>query len=192
MVPVGGATKQHPALFVIRGGHGDPPVAILSTSAPDPSGVPTVGAPAGQPSAGQAGSRPRRRRPRAYRRPPTRPRSRSRCPAARVRAARRRWPTNTTDGGVVYDVAYALVTVTGGANVTNTNSAYALAHCKACTTVAVSFQVVLIVGRSKVIAPINAAGALNDNCPACMTDGAGRPDRGDADSRRPRSSCSTR
>ena len=76
---------------------------------------------------------------------------------------------NTTDGGVKYDVAYALVTVTGGANVTNTNSAYALAHCKACTTVAVSFQLVLIVGRSKVIAPINAAGSLNYNCPACMT-----------------------
>ncbi len=68
-----------------------------------------------------------------------------------------------------YDVAYALVDVTGGANVTNTNSAYAIAHCRACTTVAVSFQVVLIVGRSKVIAPINAAGALNYDCPACMT-----------------------
>jgi putative peptide zinc metalloprotease protein len=77
--------------------------------------------------------------------------------------------TNTTDGGVAYDVAYALVTVTGGADVTNTNSAYALAHCKACTTVAVSFQLVLIVGTSKVIAPINAAGALNYNCPACVT-----------------------
>jgi putative peptide zinc metalloprotease protein len=36
-------------------------------------------------------------------------------------------------------------------------------------TVAVSFQVVLVVGRSKVIAPINAAGALNYNCPACTT-----------------------
>jgi putative peptide zinc metalloprotease protein len=70
---------------------------------------------------------------------------------------------------VAYDVAYALVTVTGGADVTNTNSAYALAHCKACTTVAVSFQLVLIVGTSKVIAPINAAGALNYNCPACVT-----------------------
>jgi putative peptide zinc metalloprotease protein len=76
---------------------------------------------------------------------------------------------NTEDGGVTYDVAYALVTVNGGADVTNTNSAYALAHCKACTTVAVSFQLVLVVGTSKVIAPINAAGALNYNCPACTT-----------------------
>jgi putative peptide zinc metalloprotease protein len=66
-------------------------------------------------------------------------------------------------------VAYSLVTVRGGAPVTNTNSAFALADCKGCTTVAVSFQVILIIGRSKLIAPINAAGALNYNCPACST-----------------------
>jgi putative peptide zinc metalloprotease protein len=35
--------------------------------------------------------------------------------------------------------------------------------------VAVSFQVVLVVGSSKLIAPINAAGALNYDCPACTT-----------------------
>ncbi len=66
-------------------------------------------------------------------------------------------------------MAYALVTVTGGAPVTNTNSAYALAHCNACTTVAVSFQVVLVVGQSNKILPGNAAGALNYDCPACTT-----------------------
>ena len=70
---------------------------------------------------------------------------------------------------MTYDVAYSLVTVSNGAPVTNTNSAYALAHCKSCTTVAVSFQVVLIVGHSKDIAPINAAGSLNYDCPACTT-----------------------
>jgi putative peptide zinc metalloprotease protein len=75
----------------------------------------------------------------------------------------------TRDGGVVYDISYALVTVTGGAPVTSTNSAFALAHCTGCTTVAVSFQVVLVVGRSDTIAPINAAGALNYDCPACVT-----------------------
>ena len=168
MVPVGGATKQHPAMFVIRGGHGDPPVAILSTSAPDPSGTPTVGAPAGQPSAGQAGSTSTT--PTAT---PTAPTDATAFPFALPKppgpGGTQALAENTTDGGVKYDVAYALVTVTGGANVTNTNSAYALAHCKACTTVAVSFQLVLIVGRSKVIAPINAAGSLNYNCPACMT-----------------------
>ncbi|MBO0729372.1 MAG: hypothetical protein J2P57_08945, partial [Acidimicrobiaceae bacterium] len=68
-----------------------------------------------------------------------------------------------------YDVAYALIEVTGGAPVTQTNSAFALANCNSCTTVAVSFQVVLVVGQSKDIAPINGAGALNYNCPACTT-----------------------
>jgi len=76
---------------------------------------------------------------------------------------------NTTDGGVVYDISYALLTVDDGAPVTNTNSAFALASCRGCTTVAVSFQVVLVVGQSDTIAPINAAGALNADCPACLT-----------------------
>jgi putative peptide zinc metalloprotease protein len=75
----------------------------------------------------------------------------------------------TKDGGVVYDISYALITVTDGAPVTNTNSAFAFASCRGCTTVAVSFQVVLVVGQSNTIAPINAAGALNVDCPACTT-----------------------
>ncbi len=170
MVPVGGATRQHPALFVIRGGRGKPPVAILSTSAPDPGGVPTAGgAAAGGAAGGGSGS--------ASTSTPTAPASQPTdatafpfaLPSAPGPGGTQAVATNTTDGGVVYDVAYALVTVTGGSDVTNTNSAYALAHCKACTTVAVSLQLVLIVGRSKVIAPINAAGALNYNCPACVT-----------------------
>ena len=70
---------------------------------------------------------------------------------------------------MTYDVAYSLVTISGGAPVTNTNSAYALADCQSCTTVAVSFQVILVVGYSKYIAPINAAGSLNYDCPACTT-----------------------
>src|SRR4051794_9751736 len=76
---------------------------------------------------------------------------------------------NTTDGGVVYDISYALITVDDGAPVTNTNSAFAFASCRGCTTVAVSFQVVLVVGQSDTIAPINAAGALNADCPSCLT-----------------------
>ncbi|MGN6870805.1 MAG: hypothetical protein ACTHMY_20625 [Solirubrobacteraceae bacterium] len=162
MVPVGGATREHPALFVIRGGHGKPPVAILSTSAPDPGGVPTVSG-----SAGDSGTVP------ASTSATSAPTDATAFPFALPKApgpgGTQALATNTKDGGVVYDVAYALVTVTGGADVTNTNSAYALAHCKACTTVAVSFQLVLIVGSSKNIAPINAAGALNYNCPACVT-----------------------
>jgi Na+-translocating ferredoxin:NAD+ oxidoreductase RNF subunit RnfB len=71
--------------------------------------------------------------------------------------------------GVTYNIAYSLVTVHDGADVTSQTSACALASCKGCTTVAVSFQVVLIVGTSKKIAPINVAEALNGNCPACVT-----------------------
>jgi len=171
MVPVGGASREHPALFVIRGGHGKPPVAILSTSAPSPSGVPTATG-AGTSAAGTSGTTAT---PTST---PTTPSPASSTDATAFPFALPKPPgpggtqamaTNTKDGGVVYDVAYALVTVTGGADVTSTNSAFAIAHCKACTTVAVSFQLVLIVGSSHIIAPINAAGALNYNCPACMT-----------------------
>lgn len=77
--------------------------------------------------------------------------------------------TGKKDGGVTYDIAYSLVTVKDGENVDERNGAYALASCKACTTVAVSFQVVLVVGESRDIRPVNVAEALNVNCPACVT-----------------------
>jgi putative peptide zinc metalloprotease protein len=77
--------------------------------------------------------------------------------------------TNTKDGSTVYDVAYALVTVTDGSAVTNVNDAWALASCNECTTVAVSFQVVLVVGRSATVTPINAAVAANKDCYRCVT-----------------------
>ncbi|MBV9603659.1 MAG: hypothetical protein JO027_01055 [Solirubrobacterales bacterium] len=171
MVPVGGASKQHPALFVIRGGNGQPPVAILSGSAPGTNGVPTAGAGgAGAGTTGASGTSATTAPPSSS---PSSPTDAAAfpfaLPAAPGPGGTQAVAENTKDGGVMYDVAYALVTVSGGANVTNTNSAFALAHCKACTTVAVSFQLVLIVGRSKVIAPINAAGSLNYDCPACTT-----------------------
>jgi putative peptide zinc metalloprotease protein len=73
------------------------------------------------------------------------------------------------DGASVYDVAYAVVTVTDGADVTSRNEAWALASCTGCTTVAVAFQVVLVVGQADVVAPVNAAVAANSGCVACMT-----------------------
>lgn len=76
---------------------------------------------------------------------------------------------NTKDGSVVYDIAYALVTITDGKPVTAVNDAWALASCTGCTTVAVSFQVVLVVGHSNVITPVNAAVAANGNCIRCLT-----------------------
>ena len=74
---------------------------------------------------------------------------------------------NTQDGGVVYDVAFALVWAEGEVN--STNSAYALASCADCKTVAVAFQVVIVVGQSKAIAPENLAAAINYNCASCVT-----------------------
>ena len=76
---------------------------------------------------------------------------------------------NTEDGSVVYDVAVALVWVKDGEVVDNRNEAYALASCTSCTTVAVAFQVVLVIGQSDVVTPINVAVAANGNCIQCVT-----------------------
>ena len=76
---------------------------------------------------------------------------------------------NTADGTTVYKVAFALVWVEPGQNVLNTNEAYAFADCHNCSTTAVAFQVVLIVGNAPVVAPENLSGALNYDCFACLT-----------------------
>ena len=173
MVPVGGATKQHPAMFVISQGKGKPAIAIVSGSAPDPS---QASGGSFSPKPGDAAS--------STAAPSTPPATSStsttntpvnatafpfQLPSAPGPGGTQALATNTKDGGVLYDVAYSIVTVQDGAPVTNTNSAFAIAHCKACTTVAVSFQIVLIIGQSKIITPINAAGALNYDCTACLT-----------------------
>jgi putative peptide zinc metalloprotease protein len=161
MIPVGGATKRYPALFVIPGSDGEPAVAIVSDSVDDPgtaqppttSTTSTTTTPAPPAPAADGGAT-------AFR---------FTLPKAPGPGGAQSVAVGTKDGGVTYNVGYSLVTVRDGAPVTNTNGAYAFASCKACTTVAVSFQVVLIVGRSANIAPINAAGALNVDCPACVT-----------------------
>jgi putative peptide zinc metalloprotease protein len=172
MIPVGGATKSHPALYIIPAGKGKPAVAILSPSTPPPGPPGTSGttsttgqtvssATATTPSPA-AGSSPSTSTGPATAFPFT-------LPSAPGPGGTQALAVGRKDGGVTYDVAYSLVTVRGGAPVTESNSAFALANCKGCTTVAVSFQVVLIVGRSHLIAPIDAAGALNYDCPACTT-----------------------
>jgi putative peptide zinc metalloprotease protein len=75
---------------------------------------------------------------------------------------------NTADGGTVYDVAFALVWADGD-QVLNTNEAYALASCTGCQTVAVAFQVVLIVGEANVVVPQNLSAAVNYACVECVT-----------------------
>jgi putative peptide zinc metalloprotease protein len=156
MVPVNGATRQHPALFVIAGRDGKPSVALLLSRTRAPVVATHLAAMHGSTTTAA---------------PPLQAATAFpfKLPAKPGPGDSQALSVNTTDGGVTYDVAYSLVTVSGGGPVTNQNSAYAFASCTACKTVAVSFQVVLIVGQSNVIAPINAAGSLNANCPACVT-----------------------
>ena len=173
MIPVGGATKQHPAMFVISQGKGKPAVAIVSGSAPDPShasGGTFSPKPAGDTSSTAAPSTPPATSSTSTTSTPVNATAFPfQLPSAPGPGGTQALATNTKDGGVLYDVAYSIVTVQDGAPVTNTNSAFAIAHCKACTTVAVSFQIVLVIGQSRIVAPINAAGALNYDCTACLT-----------------------
>lgn len=76
---------------------------------------------------------------------------------------------NTEDGTTVYDVALAFVWVTDGGPVDERNEAFAYASCRDCTSVAVAFQVVMIVGQADVIIPVNTAVAANYDCESCRT-----------------------
>jgi putative peptide zinc metalloprotease protein len=75
---------------------------------------------------------------------------------------------NTKDGTTVYDVAFAMVWADGDA-VLNKNEAYAFARCTDCTAVAVSFQVILIIGNANVVVPQNISAAVNYDCLRCVT-----------------------
>ena len=180
LIPRGGPTEEHPALYVVNGGDdGDKPTILVSPDAPDARKAPTLDDPAPAPAPARQPEPSRRRRsgtpPARPRRPdaPSTPRPATqlpfKLPDAPGEGDSQALATNTTDGGIVYDIAYSLVTVSGGEPVDNENSAYALASCDACTTLAVSFQLVLVVGQSDRIMPINVAEALNLDCPSCIT-----------------------
>src|SRR4051812_6212088 len=161
LIPHGGPTKERPAIFVVKGrGKDERSVVIVSDQAPSTRATPALGTSI---STGTASA--------------PAPASTS-APAAAfpIKLPHKPGPNdsqalavNSTDGGITYDVVYSLVTVENGESVDEENSAYALASCKACMTVAVSFQLVLVVGQSDVIKPINVAEALNVNCPSCIT-----------------------
>src|SRR5581483_8571244 len=172
LIPAGGATKAQPAVFIVPAEHhGDPPAVVLAPSAPDPSssGVPvftsTPASPAATPTAQSAPSTP------SSQPSPTETATvfPFKLPTPPAPGDSQALALGKRNGGVTYDVVYSLVTVDNGAKVQNRNEAYALASCKSCTTVAVSFQLVLVVGRSSVITPINVAEAINKNCPGCLT-----------------------
>ena len=76
---------------------------------------------------------------------------------------------NTTDESVTYEVAIAMVWATGEDPVLNVNEAYAFASCSDCVTVAVAFQVVVIVGSADVVVPQNLSAAVNYDCFECIT-----------------------
>jgi putative peptide zinc metalloprotease protein len=75
---------------------------------------------------------------------------------------------NTEDGSVAYDVSFALVWADEDTAV-NRNEAYAFASCRDCRTVAVAFQVVLLLGEVDVVVPENIAAAVNYACVECVT-----------------------
>jgi putative peptide zinc metalloprotease protein len=75
---------------------------------------------------------------------------------------------NTTDDSTKYDIAFALVWATGD-EVLNVNEAHAYASCSNCVTVAVAFQVVLIMDDAQVVVPQNLAVAANYQCYRCIT-----------------------
>ena len=69
---------------------------------------------------------------------------------------------------MTYDLAFALVWAEGD-EVLNVNEAHAYASCSNCVTVAVAFQVVLIMDDAHVVVPQNLAVAANYDCYRCIT-----------------------
>jgi len=160
LIPRGGPTDEQPALYVVNGeDDAEAPTILVSSQAPDADEAPSLDEPA--PQAPPSGA------PSTTTAPATQ--LPFKLPEAPGEGDSQALATNTTDGGIVYDIAYSLVTVSGGEPVDSENSAYALASCDACTTLAVSFQLVLVVGQSDRIMPINVAEALNLDCPSCIT-----------------------
>jgi putative peptide zinc metalloprotease protein len=76
---------------------------------------------------------------------------------------------NTTDGATVFELAFEIHKLTGSDPVTQQNLAVAYASCTACTTIAVSIQILLVMGDPDVIAPLNLAAAVNESCASCRT-----------------------
>jgi putative peptide zinc metalloprotease protein len=76
---------------------------------------------------------------------------------------------NTEGGSTRYDVSFSLVWADGSDRVLNRNEAFAAASCRDCRTVAVAFQVVLMVGSVDVVVPENLSTAANYACVECVT-----------------------
>lgn len=75
---------------------------------------------------------------------------------------------NYNDGSSLYAMALSLVFDTDDL-VDQVNEAWALASCSDCTTVAVAFQLLLILEEANVVVPQNLAVAVNVLCVECFT-----------------------
>lgn len=73
---------------------------------------------------------------------------------------------NTKDGTSLFKFAFQ-VRKTMGDVVDETNTAVAYNSCTGCRTVAISFQVVLVMADASTITPQNVAIAINENCDLC-------------------------
>lgn len=75
---------------------------------------------------------------------------------------------NTRDGSSLFKFAFEVRRVTSEV-VDSQNVAIAYASCDACTTVALSVQILLVSGSPDVVTPLNLAVALNEQCSSCTT-----------------------
>jgi putative peptide zinc metalloprotease protein len=75
---------------------------------------------------------------------------------------------NLKDGAEVLKFAFKVVRVNRDV-VDQRNAAVAYASCEACRTIAVAFQIVLVMSDPQVVTPENVALALNYECQSCET-----------------------
>jgi putative peptide zinc metalloprotease protein len=75
---------------------------------------------------------------------------------------------NTKDGAAIFKFAFQ-VRRTMQDTVDNTNAAVAYASCTECRTVAIAFQVVLVMSDASTVTPENLAIAINQDCTLCDT-----------------------
>jgi putative peptide zinc metalloprotease protein len=75
---------------------------------------------------------------------------------------------NTKDGSSIFKFAFH-VHRTMNEVIEETNIAVAFASCEGCQTVAIAIQIVLVMSDPNVIAPKNAAIAINFECTSCET-----------------------
>jgi putative peptide zinc metalloprotease protein len=141
------------ALITVPAGSATTPASAGSTPAPDAGAIPPVEPPAGGAPAERTDGWPF-----PWGEPPP------------IREGDNRAVViNTEDGATVYDLAFAFVWVTDEEPVGHRNDAIAYASCRDCTSVAVAFQVILIVGQVDEIIPVNVAEAGNFDCESCVT-----------------------